>query len=57
VPVAVTDLSIAEIDRHLVGDLVRSCDQRLAEGAARESVRKELSTIKAALDEAVKWSG
>ncbi len=56
-PVAVTDLSIAEIDRHLVGDLVRSCDQRLAEGAARESVRKELSTIKAALDEAVKWSG
>src|SRR5262245_48062334 len=36
------------------GELVRYCDQRLAEGAARETVRKELSTIKAALAEAVK---
>jgi hypothetical protein len=36
------------------GDLVVYCNKRLAEGAARETVRKELSTIKAALDEAVK---
>ncbi len=36
------------------GHLVRYCDDRLAEGAARETVRKELSTIKAALGEAVK---
>ena len=36
------------------GHLVRYCDERLAEGAARETVRKELSTIKAALGEAVK---
>ncbi len=36
------------------GDLVRYCDERLGEGAARETVRKELSTIKAALAEAVK---